>query len=192
MHPRLAELLDYLDAQRSRVLDAAAPLPPERWTIRPSPDRWSVAELYAHLHRVERGVAKLIGKRVGEARATGHPAESDASSVLGALDGRGVADRTRRLIAPTQVAPQEFPDPLAVQQQLEESRAMLRAALAEADGLALGTITHVHPVLGEIDLYQWILFVGQHEARHVEQIAETVSAAVAARPPATIPQEIPP
>lgn len=56
---------------------------------------------------------------------------------------------------------------------------MLRAALAEADGLALGTITHVHPVLGEIDLYQWILFVGQHEERHIGQIVEVVSAASA-------------
>ena len=179
MHPRLAELLDYLEAQRSRVLDAAAPLPPERWSIRPSPERWSVADVYFHLHRVERGVAKLIGKRVADARATGHPAELEASSVLGALDGRGVADRSRRLVAPMQVAPQELPDPLTVQQQLEESRAMLRAALADADGLALGSITHPHPVLGEIDLYQWILFVGQHEARHVDQIAETVSAASA-------------
>ena len=58
---------------------------------------------------------------------------------------------------------------------------MLRAALADADGLALGMITHVHPVLGEIDLYQWILFVGQHEARHVAQITEVVSAASASR-----------
>jgi len=59
-----------------------------------------------------------------------------------------------------------------VQQQLNESREMLRAAVAEADGLALGSITHPHPVLGEIDLYQWILFVGHHEARHAQQIDE--------------------
>ncbi len=179
MHPRLTELLDYLETQRTRVLDAAAPLPRERWAVRPAPDQWSVAEVCFHLHRVERGVAKLIDKRVSEARAMGHPAELDASSVLGTLDGRGLMDRSRRLVAPERVSPQELPDPAVVQQQLEESRAMLRAALAEADGLALGTITHLHPVLGEIDLYQWILFVGQHEARHVEQITETVSAASA-------------
>jgi hypothetical protein len=27
-------------------------------------------------------------------------------------------------------------------------------------------------VLGEIDLYQWILFVGQHEKRHLSQLEE--------------------
>ena len=179
MHPRLDELLDYLDAQRARVLDAGAALPRERWSVRPSPERWSVADVYAHLHRVEHGVARLLRKRIAEARASGHPREEEASSVLGALDGRGVSDRSRRLVAPTQVAPPEHPDPATVEQQLEESRAMMRAALAEGDGLALGKITHMHPVLGEIDLYQWILFVGQHEARHVQQITETASAASA-------------
>ncbi|MEA2712972.1 MAG: hypothetical protein QOK27_933, partial [Gemmatimonadales bacterium] len=37
---------------------------------------------------------------------------------------------------------------------------------------ALGGLTFSHPLLGSLDLYQWILFVGQHEARHAAQIAE--------------------
>ena len=177
MHPRLTELLDYLDAKRSSVLDAASALPPERWTIRPAPDQWSVAEVFWHLQRVESGVAKLIRKRATEARAQGHPAENADGSQLGALDGRRVADRTVRIQAPPQVSPTEIPSAESVQQLLNESRAMLRAVIADADGLALGSITHPHPVLGEIDLYQWILFVGQHEERHVGQIAEAAAAA---------------
>lgn len=177
MHPRLAELLDYLDAQRAAVLDAAAALPAERWSIRPAPDRWSVSEVCWHLQRVERGVAKLIAKRTAEARAAGHPDEKENGSVLGALDGRGVADRRVRIEAPSFISPTETPDAAFVQRELDESRASLRAAVAQADGLALGSITHPHPVLGEIDLYQWILFVGQHEARHAGQINEAAVAA---------------
>jgi uncharacterized damage-inducible protein DinB len=176
MHPRLAELLAYLDAQRSRVLGAAAELPAEKWGQRPAPDRWSVAEVYWHLQRVEQGVAKLIRKRATEARAQGIPLEDDASSKLGALDGRNVADRSRPIVAPPQVSPNEVPSAEMVQQQLEESRQLLRAAVAEADGLALGRVMHPHPVLGEIDLYQWILFVGQHEERHAAQITEAAKA----------------
>lgn len=177
MHPRLTELLDYLDVTRASVLDAASALPPERWTVRPTPDRWSVAEVYWHLQRVESGVAKLIRKRATEARAQGHPAEDADGSQLGALDGRRVADRTIRIQAPPQVTPTEMPSADVVQQLLSESREMLRAVIADADGLALGRITHPHPMLGEIDLYQWILFVGQHEERHVGQIAEAAAAA---------------
>ena len=29
-----------------------------------------------------------------------------------------------------------------------------------------------HPVLGPINIYQWALFVGSHEARHALQIRE--------------------
>jgi hypothetical protein len=52
------------------------------------------------------------------------------------------------------------------------SRAELHDAIRAADGLALGSIRQTHARLGELDLYQWILFVGEHEARHVQQAAE--------------------
>jgi hypothetical protein len=176
MHPRLTELLAYLDTQRAHVLGAASSLPQERWSERPAADRWSVSEVCWHLQRVETGVAKLIRKRANEARTSGHPAEDAESSLLNSLDGQRVMDRSLRLQAPTQITPTEMPSAADVQQQLNESRAMLRAAVAEADGLALSSIKHPHPVLGEIDLYQWILFVGQHEARHAEQITEAAKA----------------
>jgi uncharacterized damage-inducible protein DinB len=177
MHPRLTELLAYLDAQRARVRGAASQLPRDRWAVRPSPDKWSVAEVYWHLQRVERGVAKLIAKRATEARAVGHPMEQSTTSIIDALDGRGVEDRSRPILAPTQVSPPAPVDPAEVERQLDESREMLHSAISDADGLALGSITHPHPVLGEINLYQWILFVGLHEARHAGQIAEVAEAA---------------
>ena len=182
MHSRLTELLGYLEAERRDLIAAASVLPRERWIERPAPDRWAVSEVLCHLHKVERGVAKLINKRVGEARAVGHPAEAEEGSLLGALDGRGISSRSIRLQAPSQVAPTETPDADTVKQQLDESRAMLREAIASADGLALAAITHPHPVLGEINLYQWILFVGQHERRHADQITEVVTAVAAPSP----------
>lgn len=42
----------------------------------------------------------------------------------------------------------------------------------EYDGLALGSVTAPHPVLGEIDVYQWLLFLGAHEGRHADQVRE--------------------
>src|SRR5258708_23336884 len=94
MHPRLAELLDYLDAARARVLGEAARLPRDRWGIRPEPDRWSVAEVVWHLQRFERGIAKVIAQRVGEARASGHPTACHAASMLHALHDPPVCERT--------------------------------------------------------------------------------------------------
>jgi hypothetical protein len=55
---------------------------------------------------------------------------------------------------------------------LEEVRQGLRESLLAADGLALGEIVRPHPLLGEAILYQWIAFVGAHEARHTAQVRE--------------------
>jgi hypothetical protein len=56
--------------------------------------------------------------------------------------------------------------------KLDESRRTLRASLPALDGLALGEISYAHPLLGRLTIYQWLLFLGQHEARHADQIRE--------------------
>jgi len=176
MHQRLAELTEYLAQQRRAVLTAAAAVPTELWTERPAPDRWSVSHILEHLHRVERSATGVLAKRIAKARAEGGPAESETSSVLGTLDRFGVSDRRGRpLIAPEVVDPAEAPDRATIEQRLAESRAALLTALENGDGLALGEIRHTHLRFGELDLYQWILFVAEHERRHVEQVAETAA-----------------
>jgi hypothetical protein len=172
MHSRLIELRDHVDAQRSALLSAASALPPERWTERPDADRWSMVELFEHLYRVEHGCARVIAKAATEARAAGHPMESDTHSVLGDLDSSGLRDRTKRLRVPERVAPAGGWTPSEALEKLAASRAELHDAIRAADGLALGTIYQTHARLGELDLYRWILFVGEHEARHVQQAVE--------------------
>ena len=174
MHPRLSEIAQYVDAQRAALLAAAEPLPGSDWATRPRPELWSVSDVFEHLHRVERGCARLIAKRATEARAAGHPPELESDSVMGSLDFAQLLDRDRKATAPERVAPEGGWSRDAALAALEESRASLQAAIAEADGLALGTVRAEHARLGEIDLYQWILFIGQHEARHVPQVAEIV------------------
>jgi hypothetical protein len=57
---------------------------------------------------------------------------------------------------------------------LEGSREALRAAAVSANGLSIGEIKHTHVILGELDLYQWLIFVGEHEGRHRKQIERTL------------------
>jgi hypothetical protein len=76
------------------------------------------------------------------------------------------------MTAPDTVAPRGDRTAAQALAALAVSREALLAAIRTGNGLALGELTFVHPLLGSLDLYQWILFVGQHEARHAEQIAE--------------------
>lgn len=179
MHPRIAELVDYLSSQRAALLHAAAALPPERWKEHPGAGRWSVADLLEHLQIVEHSCASVITKRATEARSAGHPTETATSSKLDKLDGAGLLDRSKRLEAPARVVPTGTLSADVALASIERSRAELLDAIAVADGLALESIRHTHGRLGEIDLYQWILFVGQHEQRHVAQMTEIVTQLVA-------------
>jgi AraC-like DNA-binding protein len=172
MHSRLAELRAFVDAQRSALLSAASPVPLDRWAERPAPDRWSLTDLFEHLYRVESVCARVVEKRALEARAAGHPAETETSSMLGALDGARLTDRSRKLAAPERVAPIGGWTREQALESLARSRGTLHDGFRAAEGLALCTVTAPHPRLGEIDLYQWILFIGQHEQRHVAQAAE--------------------
>ena len=169
-----------MDRQRSDLLAAASSVPSERWTERPAPDRWSMVELFEHLYKVEHSCARVIGKAAHEARSAGHPPETDESSVLRRLDFVGLRDRSRRIQAPERVAPAGGWSPEEALEKLTASRAELHDAIRAAEGLALGSIHQTHARLGEIDLYTWILFIAEHEARHVrqaEEIAEQLGAA---------------
>ena len=180
MHPRLTELTEHLAQCRRTLLDAASAVPADSWQTRPAEDRWSVAEILEHLHRVERGAAAILSKRIAKARTEGHPPETESSSVLGILDGFRVSDRSRTLVAPEIAVPTENPDRETVERRLGESRAALLAAIESGDGLALGAIRHTHLRLGELDLYQWILLVGEHEKRHAAQLREVAQQLVPA------------
>ena len=47
---------------------------------------------------------------------------------------------------------------------------LLVRAGARRVGLALEQVTAVHPVMGDIDLYRWVLFIAKHEDRHERQV----------------------
>lgn len=128
----------------------------------------------AHLVIVEAGVSRLIAKSVEWAKSNGIGNETADDSILSSLDRYALADGTFKLQAPSTVAPPEgkpIEESLAA---LTESRVKLKAALMAGDGLDLCQVKRPHPVMGDIDLYQWALFVAQHEERHRRQIEKTL------------------
>jgi DinB family protein len=134
--------------------------------------RWTVGEVLDHISRVEAGYARLLNKRVSDARAKGIARETETSSILGTLAAGPLTDRSRRLQAPEVVVPRQGATVDEGLAALEASRTAVRAAVIDANGLALGTLTQHHPFFGTLDMYQWGLFLGFHDLRHAEQIRE--------------------
>ena len=176
MHPRLAEIAAFLEETRAAVVRAVEGLSPENAARRPAADTWSVDEILTHLSLVETGVTKRFVQSVGQAKGEGLARESAVESVMHALDGRSVDVVREKWVAPEFVEPKTglvLPDALDA---LARSRSGLRLALADADGWALQLVVSPNPRLGPLDMYQWLLFLGQHERRHLTQIERTIAA----------------
>ena len=177
MHPRIEEVLSYLERQHALLLDAVDSVPVERRNEAPGPHRWSPAGVLEHLAIVETSIGGLFAQRIAAARAAGTGAETDSSSVVSSFGPAAtVVDRTRRIVSGERSRPTQQLDWEAAMRALETAHAGFRAALVSGDGLALGEVVHPHPVFGPLNLYHWAVFVGGHEARHAEQIRETGAA----------------
>jgi hypothetical protein len=174
MHARLAETMDYVEEKRKELLQSFAGASSNRLSQRVVKDSWSVAEILDHLRMVESGVARIITKRVGQAREAGLGEEKSTASVMPSFDRYSAILEGAVLKSPEVVLPRAEVDFKEAFDGLESSRQALRAAVGSANGLALGEIKHTHAVLGELDLYQWLIFVGQHEQRHRKQIERTL------------------
>jgi len=174
MHARLAETMDYVEQKRKELLQSFAGVPGDRLCKRATPDGWSVAEILEHLRMVEAGVARLITKRVGQAREAGLGEEKSTKSVFPSFERPSMRLENAVIQSPIAVQPRPDIDISDAVEGLEGSREALRAAAVAATGLSLGEIKHTHPILGELDLYQWLIFLGQHEVRHKKQIERTL------------------
>ena len=165
----VAEIFEDIDGTRARLLQSVEGLSAERQNFRPAPERWTVAEIFEHLSIVERRVARLLGKLLEEAEA-----EAGAGAAPGPFAPVSIAEfveasRAQKLEAPENVRPNGVPlaDSLGA---LRDSRAALHALRPRVERTDCAGARFPHPVWGQLDLYQWLLFVGAHEARHLAQI----------------------
>jgi hypothetical protein len=176
VHSRTRELVAQLDLSHADLKTAVDMIPLSERGWRPAPGRWSAAEIVDHLALVEKRIAKLMSAQIAAAREAGLRQESDDSSVMGMMRMDRLLDRRRPLTSSEASQPREGVDANTAWTDFETANLSIREAVAAGDGMALGDITVPHPVLGPLNLYQWVLFVGGHESRHAIQIREIAQA----------------
>jgi Mycothiol maleylpyruvate isomerase N-terminal domain. len=174
MHKRLAEVVEFLDRTRTELMHGFESATPAQLAKKPGEKKWSVAEILDHLGIVETGIAGLAARLIARGKSEGVPIESSETSLLGTFDAFSFPNTRDPFEAPYFVAPRSDPDPDEVRENLRRSRENLLAALATAEGMDLSKLSYRHAILGPLDLYQWVMFVGQHEARHSAQIKRTL------------------
>jgi DinB family protein len=169
MHPRLTELLAYVDRETEALREAYESVPPAERNVRTDPARWSPAEIVQHLAIVDQRIVQLLGRLIDQARAL--PPEAEASPLLPNELLTRVVNRSRRFQTSQASEPVQT-DADRVWGELMATRRALADVVASGDGLALGSVSAPHPALGNFNGYEWIMFVGAHAARHANQMLE--------------------
>ena len=158
-----------LDATHQKLLDLIEPIEDEDFGRRPSPDRWSLAEIVHHLSLVER---RVIGELEGGLSRP--PVRMGLLQRLMPISWL-VGSRVVRVKAPKSVEPL---DPLPSKEEVIANYESVRAGTKEF-GIRHGRerlkqLAMKHPFLGTFDGVSAILFIGHHELRHFKQIKETI------------------
>lgn len=168
---KVQELVDAISGYRQALLDSITGLSSAQLDYRSEGSPWSISDILHHLALTDEANAKLTSRMLKQAQALNLPLDSAPDeSVLNSLDSYADVLKNTKAQAPEFVVPQSH---LPVEESLARLKASREKFLESVDNLAqydLSQLTYPHPLLGNLNMYQWILIAGGHERRHVGQI----------------------
>ncbi|WLD92735.1 DinB family protein [Alkalihalobacillus sp. AL-G] len=154
---------------RGQLLSAIDQIPEGKAHRRISEDSWSIVEVLEHLILIEKVITKNFVKALNQQEdheTPQHPVHLSA--------------RPRPVVeAPDYVVPAGRYETIAeAKGALHQSRIKFKAVLENIeDQSILDKRSFPHPIFGEMQLAQWIDFIGYHEQRHRKQIEEILAKA---------------
>ncbi len=157
--------LKLLNDTRDGVTAAVRGLSETQWNFKPAPDRWSIAQVVEHLALIEDLIQTSVFANIEKAPAGDAASKPSDAALLAKL-----ADRSTKYQAPEPAVPTGRWTLAEALQHFDAARAKTIAFLEATPGLRQHAIAH--PVLGNLDGYQWVLAVAGHSSRHTQQILE--------------------
>jgi hypothetical protein len=172
----LSEIFDSMDDTRARLRTRLEHITGEQQSLRPSPATWSVAEIAEHLAIIEERLSRLFPVILTKAEAGG--LVRDAEQPFRPVSVEEMIERSKRekYTAPETAQPTgsvSITDSLA---RMERSRQAIRELRPRLEALDLTHVTYPHPAFGPMSAYQWLIFIGAHEDRHLRQIERLMAA----------------
>ena len=171
------ELIGAITRYRQALLDTVAGLSEAQLAYRASDGAWAISDILHHLALTDEANAKLAWRALKHAGERDLPADpTPDASVLNCLDEALAPIRNTRAQAPEFVTPHEHLAATDSATRLQASRARMLEAVEQLAAYDLTQLKYPHPLLGELDMYQWILIAGGHEGRHLAQIGRIKAA----------------
>lgn len=168
---KVQELVDAISSYRQSLIDSISGLSEAQLDYRPEGSQWSISDILHHLALTDEANAKLTSRMLKQAQALNLQLDSTPDkSELNSLDIHADALGNTKAQAPQFVEPHSH---LPAEESLARLKASREKFLQSVEHLAqydLSQLTYPHPLLGDLNMYQWILISGRHERRHTGQI----------------------
>jgi hypothetical protein len=169
----VAEIFEAIEQVRQSVYDRIEGLGAEQAAFRSEPDGWSPAQLAEHMCISEERLSGAIDRFLSAAEAQGRPSAGPAIAPV-------TIDRVQ------EQAKGKFKSPLATQpsgslsmpeiiERMHRSRETLMAMRSRLEAIDVSDVSFPHPVFGPLNLYEWLVFIGMHERRHLTQMEAIMS-----------------
>jgi uncharacterized damage-inducible protein DinB len=163
--------LAYLAETRENLLRSTKNLSPTQLQFKPAPDRWSVAECLEHIAIVEGFILSAINSTLQQPPGSFKSAMSDD-----VLDERlkKATERATRVKAPANLEPTGRRPHDQLHSEFDAVRKRT-ADFVSTTNAPLRQSGFPHPLMGNLDCYQWVLLIGGHGERHRAQAEEVMA-----------------
>lgn len=166
-----ARAVSYLRETKAQVLHEVSAWSAEQWRFKPSPSSWCACECIGHITLAEEGLLRRVQAMIHEPEA---PADVLAQAAgRDELIVRMIRSRKRKVQAPAahSLLDASTPEASVILGRFDRARD-LSIEYLETTTDPIRTRVHPHFILGPFDGYQWMLFLGAHAKRHLQQIQE--------------------
>jgi hypothetical protein len=165
---KLEPILDLLQTSRDKLIATANEVRAELWRKSPGGERWSAAEIVAHVGVVEQAI--ITGaKKVLQAPPKPIPLLKRLHMPVALAAWRGAKRKSPVPLDGSLVT--NRPESLI---RLDAAREGTLGFIESTRDQDLGIYRFPHPFMGSLNIYDWVRLIGYHDLRHVQQIREVV------------------
>ena len=162
----ISPIVDELAKAQTLFLRAADEIASQHWNTKPEAEKWSGAEVVAHLILVERGVNDAA-KRVTQKTPKSFKPWQKMHLPLWL-----VRVRILRRKSPVPLVPALLGHKENMLNELRATRTRTLDFLEETQHRDLGAYRWKHPFLGSLTTYEWFEMIAAHQMRHGKQVKE--------------------
>jgi uncharacterized damage-inducible protein DinB len=172
----IGDILAANEQSQARFTAVVSNLTEAQANFRPDENQWTIAEIVEHVSIIDNNFLRLMHKLLKETESAPKPPKADLNLGHTSLDENG-NQHPGPFPAPERVRPQggvEIEDSLAKMRVSLDGFAEIQSRLEAVD---LSEQTFLHPFIGPINAYQWMILLGEHKDRHRGQIERLKAAA---------------